>query len=669
MSSGSYFPPPVRAVEIPKPHGGGTRILGVPTVADRVAQTVVARHLEGKVEPIFHPDSYGYRPGRSALDAVGACRQRCWKYDWVIDIDIRAFFDTVPWDLVVKAVQVHTDTLWVLLYVKRWLAAPLQQPDGTLTARHRGTPQGSALTPPTHWATFRMFTLRVGVAGVLSVAGDAFAQRDAVPDGDLLGSDEDVLDEQLEHATAFGDGGRLGLGVQMGEEAVQVCGEGEVGLAVGELGIQRLDLVAQVGLPRAQVGQAGAQLVDGDQLFAKRFDHPGDGVAGGGQRGVQPLPLADGGVAAAGGVEAFVDLGADQLGIGEQGGDVVPDHGVEVVGADGLVGGDPAGVVAVVVAAQAAVVVDLLVGGAGGGAVVAVTAGRAGGHTLQQRGVAAVAGGEALVVGQALGDPGEGVLADDGRHRDLGPLGVRPVDGLGRAWGGAALQPGDPVQVRGFVRNHRLAEHRAPGVGGVAQHAPDHAAVPAVLAGAGGHARVGQPAGQLGDRGAVVGVAAEQLADQRGLVLDDLVGGAGVRVLGDVAVAERGAGEHVERPGLGAVGLAAPVAFQDLRLLVLGEHALELHQQLIFWCVAARALDELHPGARAGEFLDQQGLVGELAGQPVRRVAQHHVDPDPGDQVAQPLQRGPHQGGAGVALVFEHPLLGDVKPQLLGVRA
>ena len=147
MSSGSYFPPPVRAVEIPKPHGGGTRVLGVPTVADRVAQTVVAGHLEAKVEPIFHPDSYGYRPRRSALDAVAACRQRCWKHDWVIDIDIRAFFDTVPWDLVVKAVQAHTDARWVLLYVRRWLAAPLQQPDGTLIARHRGTPQGSAVSP------------------------------------------------------------------------------------------------------------------------------------------------------------------------------------------------------------------------------------------------------------------------------------------------------------------------------------------------------------------------------------------------------------------------------------------------------------------------------------------------------------------------------------------
>ena len=103
MSSGSYFPPPVRAVEIPKPHGGGTRMLGVPCVADRVAQTVVARRLEGKVEAIFHPDSYGYRPGRAPQDAVEVCRRRCWRTDWVIDLDIEKFFDSVPWDLVVKS--------------------------------------------------------------------------------------------------------------------------------------------------------------------------------------------------------------------------------------------------------------------------------------------------------------------------------------------------------------------------------------------------------------------------------------------------------------------------------------------------------------------------------------------------------------------------------------
>jgi len=147
MSSGSYFPPPVRLVEIPKSHGGGTRELGVPTVADRVAQTVVAGRLEEKVEAIFHPDSYGYRPGRSALDAVEVCRRRCWKRDWVIDLDIQKFFDSVPKDLVVTAVEANTDLPWVVLYVKRWLEAPVQHQDGSLLIRDRGTPQGSSASP------------------------------------------------------------------------------------------------------------------------------------------------------------------------------------------------------------------------------------------------------------------------------------------------------------------------------------------------------------------------------------------------------------------------------------------------------------------------------------------------------------------------------------------
>jgi len=147
MSSGSYFPPPVKVVEIPKPHGGGTRMLGVPTVADRVAQTVVAMELEKVVERKFHRSSYGYRPGRSALDAVESCRQRCFTHPWVLDCDIAGFFDNVPHDLIVKAVEANTDQKWVVLYVKRWLKAPLQHPDGTLEQRDRGTPQGSAISP------------------------------------------------------------------------------------------------------------------------------------------------------------------------------------------------------------------------------------------------------------------------------------------------------------------------------------------------------------------------------------------------------------------------------------------------------------------------------------------------------------------------------------------
>jgi RNA-directed DNA polymerase len=147
MSSGTYFPPPVRAVEIPKPHGGGTRILGVPTVADRIAQTVAALQLQPRMESIFHDDSYGYRPGRSPLDAVARCRERCWKKDWVIDLDVAKFFDSVDHDLMVRAVEASTDQKWVVLYVKRWLKAPIQMPDGRVAERDRGTPQGSAVSP------------------------------------------------------------------------------------------------------------------------------------------------------------------------------------------------------------------------------------------------------------------------------------------------------------------------------------------------------------------------------------------------------------------------------------------------------------------------------------------------------------------------------------------
>jgi RNA-directed DNA polymerase len=156
MSAGSYLPPPLRAVEIPKP-GGGTRTLGVPTIADRVAQTVAANRIETATEKFFHADSYGYRPGRGAHDALAVARERCWKFDWVLEFDIRAFFDSVPHDLVVRAVEALRLPAWVLLYVTRWLTAPVIMPDGEARARDRGTPQGSAVSPVLanlflHWA-------------------------------------------------------------------------------------------------------------------------------------------------------------------------------------------------------------------------------------------------------------------------------------------------------------------------------------------------------------------------------------------------------------------------------------------------------------------------------------------------------------------------------------
>lgn len=147
MTSGSYFPPPVRRVEIPKDNGAGVRLLGVPTVADRVAQTVVKEFLEPELDACFHPDSYGYRPGRSAKEAVGMARARCWRYDWVLELDIRAFFDNLDHALMLKALRHHTDCKWVLLYVERWLTAPVQLDDGSVVPRDKGTPQGGVVSP------------------------------------------------------------------------------------------------------------------------------------------------------------------------------------------------------------------------------------------------------------------------------------------------------------------------------------------------------------------------------------------------------------------------------------------------------------------------------------------------------------------------------------------
>ena len=146
MSSGSYFPAPVQRVEIPK-SDGGIRVLGIPTITDRIAQTVAKKHLEPALEQLFHQDSYGYRPNRSAHQALAVTQQRCWEHDWVIDLDIKGFFDNIPHELMMRAVKKHTQEPWIELYVERWLTAPIQTKEEASEARTQGTPQGGVISP------------------------------------------------------------------------------------------------------------------------------------------------------------------------------------------------------------------------------------------------------------------------------------------------------------------------------------------------------------------------------------------------------------------------------------------------------------------------------------------------------------------------------------------
>ena len=409
-SSEPWHARPLKRVYIPKRGSAKRRPLGIPVIVDRVLQARALNALEPEWEARFEPRSYGFRPGRGCQDAVSAIyltlNGKNPQRRWVLDADLAAAFDRIDHNHLLAMLG----TFPARGLVVQWLKAGVIE-NGRFAPTEEGTPQGGVMTAPTQLVT-RWFVARPAVGG-----------RDRVADRDLVvvAADQYFADDEPQDAL-LSCGSVVEPVGEAAEEALEGVGELEVGLGVVELGVERVELCAQGGLPLAQLGGPGAELVERDQLFLVGLDQASDRGVGACDVALERLAAARGGMLGPQRGESAVDLGSDELRVLEQPSDLAPDERVELIGADRAAVAPLAVGVPPAVLADAAVVVDPLVARARRGAVAGVAALAADEDPLQQRQLLGVAPGEVRVLAQSRLRELERLLGDHRRDRDERPL-------------------------------------------------------------------------------------------------------------------------------------------------------------------------------------------------------------------------------------------------------